>query len=139
MSGNWVNVSGNPVFVYISGGSVATTSPAIDGVRVLVSSNGVVAISSVVTTVGKYLEWVTWHTTSAAATSAEFYVTVQDTSSVAFKTKVLSINLAERSTKDLFFQPDNRLLLISGSTVFVDYSNPESLVYGCEIMFSNNT
>lgn len=145
ISGNWIDisgetvatsVSGNAVFAYISGGSVTTTF-TIAGQTVSVSGNAAVAISSVVTTVGTYLEWVSLHMTSGAVTSGEFYTTVQQTSSAAFKTKIISVNPAANTTFDVFYQPDNKLLLLSGAVVTVIYSNPDTRAYGCQVVFSD--
>jgi len=145
VSGAWVDVSGSTViskisgqsvYAYLSGGSVNATV-GISGHSAGVSNNGAVAISSVVTTAGTYFEWMIWHTTSSATTSSELYATVQQTSSAAFKTKIFSMNLAATSVTDIVFQPDNRFLLLSGAVVTVIYSNPNSLAYGCELMFSD--
>jgi hypothetical protein len=136
ISGGDTSVSGSAVFVYISGGSVTTTA-AIAGHTVSVSGNAAVAISSVVTAVGTYLEWVSLHMTSGAVTSGEFYTTVQQTSSAAFKTKIISVNPAANTTFDVFYQPDNKLLLLSGAVVTVIYSNPDTRAYGCQVVFSD--
>ena len=130
------SVSGESIFVYISGGSISTAS-GISGHATSVSNNGAVAISSVVTTNGTYLEWIAFHMTSGAVTSGEFYITLQQTSSTAFKIKLISINPAANTVFDIMYQPDNRLLLLSGAAVTVIYSNPDSREYGCELMFSD--
>jgi hypothetical protein len=130
------SVSGNVVFTYISGGSV-TSIQGISGNTVNVSGNAAVAISSVITVAGVYLEWIALHMTSGAITSGEFYSTIQQTSSVAFKTKIISINPAANTTFDVFYQPDNKLVLLSGAVVTVIYSNPDTRAYGCQVVFSD--
>jgi len=138
VSGNVVSTSasGNAVFAYISGGTVASTL-GISGHMVNVSGNAAIAISSVITTAGTYLEWISLHMTSGAITSSEFYATVRQISSVAFLTKLVSVNPAANTVFDVLYQPDNRLLLLSGAVITVNYSNPNSLNYGCVIMFSD--
>jgi len=130
------SVSGNAVFVYISGGSV-TTIQGIGGHSVSVSGSATIAISSVITTAGTYLEWIALHMTSGAVTSSEFYATIQQISSVAFTTRIASVNPAATTAFDIFYQPDNKLLLLSGAVVSVIYSNPDSRNYGCGIMYSD--
>ena len=136
VSGSAVTVSGNAVFVYISGGSIAATY-SLAGHTVNVSGDAAIAISSVITTAGTCLEWVTLHMTSGAVTSAEFYTTIQQISSAAFKTKTMSVNPAATTTFDVFYQPDNPIILLSGAVVEVIYSNPDTRAYGCQVMFSD--
>jgi len=130
------SVSGNAVFTYISGGTVTTTH-SLPGHTVNVSGAAAIAISSVITTVGTYLEWVTLHMTSGAVTSAEFYTTIQQISSAAFLTKTMSVNPAATTSFDIFYQPDSPIMLLSGAVVQVIYSNPDTRAYGCQVMFSD--
>jgi hypothetical protein len=131
------SISGNEIINSVSGNVVYVTPSASDYAFQWTSDGGAVEISSIVTAGGTSLEWVSFHMTSGAATSSEFYITTMQISNEVYKTKIISVNPDTTSAYDIFYQPDNRLVLMSGATVMVMYSNPDARSYGCEMMFSD--
>jgi hypothetical protein len=117
VSGNWVSVSGATVL----------TIPSID--VIFVSSSGVAAVSTTLTNDAtiRFFDYAEYHATSGVVTSS--VLTIHHNS-----TKIYSVNMATSTSADLLFMPDIPLVLISGDTVKLAFSNPDSCDYTTRLL-----
>lgn len=156
VSGAWVNVSGatviskvsgEVVFVYISGGNTSVSGAWVDvsgsTIKAIpvyspisVWSSGAGAIATTLSNTGtNYFEYVEYNATSGATISSEFYIT--HTMATGRAVKLLSLNMAEESVRDLLYTSDNPMVLMSGDQVSVVYNNPENRNWNLRIVGSN--
>jgi len=126
-------VSGQAVFVYISGGDITAVADIIP-YKASGMGSGAIALATVAGQEA-YLDYVEYHGNSActvASSGTEFVVSHNVESGVVIK--IYSVDMGVNTVKDLAFYPDAPTVLMSGETVSVAWSNPETVAYYARII-----
>ena len=101
-----------------------------------VNATGGAAISASLTVpAGRHYQLVSVSVKMSAAptTSENFTITLNCNAGSDYDVLLYSVDLAAGSTTDLFWAPDDRVLLEPGDAIDVAYTNTDSNTYGLQI------
>ena len=150
MSGGIVRtVSGNAVFTYISGGTVSVSGnsvvTSVSGNWINISGESIVQSYTVdsVNAVGsgaitltytnnatpRFFEYAEYHATSGAVVSSSPLLVQHISSNSGYVINMYSLHMESSATTDVFYQPDNPMILGSGDAVKISWSNLDACAY----------
>ena len=139
-SGIQINVSGQPVFAYISGGSVNIANGwSISNADYKISSNvqGLVVMSSPVISAPTYFQRALLHLSSTQTTSSEFAVYHNSFIGTGlYSTKIFSQNMSGH--KDVIYLPSAPYAVFPGATISMEFMNSGALTLIMQEMFTIN-
>jgi len=127
------DISGQSVFVYISGGDITAIADIIP-YKASAMGSGAIALATVAGQEA-YLDYVEYHGNSActvASSGTEFVISHTVESGVVIK--IYSVDMGVNTIQDLAFYPDAPTVLMSGETVSIAWSNPETVAYYARII-----
>jgi hypothetical protein len=137
ISGNWVSISG----AYLASGQVVSISgnvvvTVLGYIPSAVSAVGSGAVSLTYTNDGtpRFFEYAEYHATSGAVLSGAPLKIQHISSDSGYSITMYSLTMETSATSDVFYQPDNPVILDSGGGIKITWANPDACAYYARIM-----
>jgi hypothetical protein len=135
ISGNWVDVSGSTVLTSVSGNIVKVSGESVYNIinvdKVSAIGSGAIALTYTAAE-PRYFEYAEYHATSGIDTSNTPLVINHISSESGYTTTMYSLDI-DTSTTDLFYQPDNPMILMSGDGIKIVWDNVSAVAYYARI------
>jgi len=131
VSGNWVSVSGSTVLTSISGNAI--TFGHTPG-WVNVATSGALALTYRNDATPRFFEYAEYHATSGAVSSSSPLLVQHISSDSGYVINMYSLHMESSTTTDVFYQPDNPMILVSGDAVKMMWANLDTRDYYARIM-----
>ena len=110
----WTRIDRNPTV------TAATGSGAISTTTAIAAKHRVIAI--------------TCHFSAAPTTSENFVIKIDANAGAAYDTTLFTTNPSASAATDIFWQPDDELLMVSGDEIAVTFTNTDARTYGLRIV-----
>jgi hypothetical protein len=137
ISGNWVSISGaylaSGQVVSISGNAVTMTLSYVTGSASAVGS-GAVSLTYTNDATPRFFEYAEYHATSGAVLSGAPLKIQHISSDSGYSITMYSLTMETSATSDVFYQPDNPVILDSGGGIKITWANPDACAYYARIM-----